>query len=94
MAHSGHRFRRWECLPLGVERTCLVRALESVNDPKQISAGGEAHNRTSPSEALAGGLAQVLALEDPHHIEDTHHIAAARTALPNICNQLNHCAPR
>jgi hypothetical protein len=42
------------------------------------------------------GLAQVLALGVPFaaNLDHSHHIAAARTALPNICNQLNNCAPR
>jgi hypothetical protein len=30
----------------------------------------------------------------PPNLDDSHHIAAARTALPNICSQLNNCAPR
>ncbi len=27
-------------------------------------------------------------------LDDSHHIAAARAALPKICSQLNNCDPR
>jgi hypothetical protein len=27
-------------------------------------------------------------------LDDSHHIAAARAALPKICSQLNNCTPR